>query len=48
MVAKDLSPSAFKEPQLTWVYGNVNDSWILRVQNKYKFLFQNEKIYDSH
>jgi hypothetical protein len=26
-------------------YGEVDNSWILRVQNKYKLLFQNENVY---
>jgi hypothetical protein len=28
-------------------YGEVDDSWILRVQNKYKFLFQDRNVYGS-
>jgi hypothetical protein len=44
LLTKDLPPTAFREPQSTWVY----DPWILRVQNKYKFLFQNEKVYGDH
>jgi hypothetical protein len=45
LLTKDLSRSAFREPQSTWVYGKIYDPWILRVQNEYKFLFQNEKVY---
>jgi hypothetical protein len=42
MLIKDLIFSAFREPQLTWVYGKVCDLWILRVQNKVKIYFRIE------
>jgi hypothetical protein len=34
-----LSPSAFIEPQSTWVYGIVYDLWILRPKIKYEIQF---------
>jgi hypothetical protein len=43
LLTKDLSPSAFREPQLTWVYGEVDNSWILKVQNKIRIYFRIEK-----
>jgi hypothetical protein len=42
MLIKDLLFSAFREPQLPWVYGKVYDLWILRVQNKVKIYFKIE------
>jgi hypothetical protein len=47
LLIKDLPSNAFRESQLTWVYGKVDDSWILMVQNKNKSLFQNGKVYGS-
>jgi hypothetical protein len=32
LLTKDLSPSAFREPQSTWVFGKVYNFWILRAQ----------------
>jgi hypothetical protein len=42
LLTKDFSSSAFKEPQLTWVYDKVYDLWILKVQNKIRIYFRIE------
>jgi hypothetical protein len=42
LLTKDLSPSAFREPQSTWVFGKVYDFWILRAQNKVRICFRIE------
>jgi hypothetical protein len=34
--------SAFREPQSTWVYGEVYDPWILKAQNKIRIYFRIE------
>jgi hypothetical protein len=42
LLTKDLSPNVFREPQSTWVYGEVDDLWILRAQNKIRIYFRIE------
>jgi hypothetical protein len=42
LLTKDLTPSAFREPHLTWVHGKVYDPWILKAQNKIRIYFRIE------
>jgi hypothetical protein len=42
MLIKDLSPNELREPQSTWVYDKVDDSWLLRVKNKIRIYFRIE------